>query len=312
MGIYYIQPERKTLKGSFSREYEPVMTIESGDTVRYKTLDAGWGLEPFSPDGTRKKFGPREKPQDSGHALCGPVDIKHLKAGMTLEIRINELIPGTYGWNSAGGFPNWQNKQLQIEEPPEITLIWELDSDLMMGKTEMKGIQYQVALKPFMGIMGMPPNEPGIHSTWPPRNCGGNIDCKELIKGSTLFLPVPVNGGLFSVGDGHALQGDGEVSGQAIECPMELVDLTFFVREDVRLTMPRANTPLGWITFGFDEDLNRATVLALDGMLNLMGELYGFDRREAMALASILVDLRITQIVNGVKGVHAVLPHGSI
>lgn len=93
---------------------------------------------------------------------------------------------------------------------------------------------------------------------------------------------------------------------------MELVDLTFTVREDISLTMPRAKTAAAWITMGFHEDLNEATFIALEGMLNLMKEIFGFDRKEALALASLVVDLRITQIVNGVRGVHAVLPHGAI
>jgi acetamidase/formamidase len=160
--------------------------------------------------------------------------------------------------------------------------------------------------------MGMPPDEPGNHPTYPPRFCGGNIDCKELIAGSTLFLPIPVDGGLFSVGDGHAVQGDGEVGCPALECPMDVVDLTLTVHEDIKLSMPRAKTPTAWITMGFHEDLNEATIIALDGMLNLMKELFGYERKEALALASLVVDLRITQIVNGVRGVHAVLPHDAI
>jgi len=160
--------------------------------------------------------------------------------------------------------------------------------------------------------MSNTPSEPGIHTTIPPRYCGGNIDCKELVKGSVLYLPIAVENALFSVGDGHAAQGDGEVFGTAIECPMEMVDLTFAVREDMYLKMPRANTPAGWITFGLHEDLNEATIMALEGMLELIQDLYHVDKVEANALASIFVDLRITQIVNFVKGVHAVLPHGAI
>lgn len=117
---------------------------------------------------------------------------------------------------------------------------------------------------------------------------------------------------MFSVGDGHAAQGDGEVSCQAIECPMEEVSLTFVLHADLTLTMPRACTPAGWLTFGFHEDLNEATVQALDGMLDLMGELYGLNRVQAIAIGSTVVDLCITQVVNGVKGVHAVLPHRAI
>jgi acetamidase/formamidase len=131
------------------------------------------------------------------------------------------------------------------------------------------------------------------------------------VAGSTLFLPVPVEGGLFSTGDGHAVQGDGEVSGVSIECPMDRVDLTFHVR-DFELTTPRAKTAEGWLTLGLDEDLNKATYIALNGMLDLMEEQHGMDRKEALALASLVVDMRITQIVNGVRGVHAVLPDGAV
>lgn len=175
------------------------------------------------------------------------------------------------------------NQRLGIADGEEFHLNWNLDSDLMIGTSD-KG--HKVALRHFMGIMGMPPDEPGIHSTFPPRFCGGNIDCKELIAGSTLYLPIPVPGGLFSVGDGHAVQGDGEVGCPALECPMDIVDLEFNVYEHMNISMPRAKTPTAWITMGFHEDLNEASIIALEGMLNLMGEQYGFDRKEALALAS--------------------------
>lgn len=170
-----------------------------------------------------------------------------------------------------------------------------------------------IPLRPFMGILGMPPDEPGIHSTIPPRACGGNIDCKELVSGSTLYLPIAVPGALFSTGDGHAAQGNGEVSGTAIECPIEKAELTFFLHESIRLTTPRAHTPAGWLTLGFHEQLHEATIIALNAMLDLMCEQYKISRPQALALASVVVNLHITQIVNGgVMGVHALLPDGAI
>ena len=169
----------------------------------------------------------------------------------------------------------------------------------------------EVTLRPFMGVMGMPPPESGVFSTGPPRIWGGNLDCKELVAGSTLFLPVPVEGGLFSTGDGHAVQGDGEVSGVAIECPMDRIDLTFHAR-DFELSTPRVRTSDGWLTLGLDEDLNKATYIALNAMLDLMGEQHGMNRSEALALASLVVDMRITQIVNGTRGVHAFLRDGAV
>lgn len=311
MALHLLKPERHTLHGHFSKDLPPVLSVEPGDTVRYRTLDAGWGLEPFGEAReTRQLFGPRRQGLDDGHALCGPVKVRGAEPGMTLEVHIGTLVPGTWGYTRAGGaWPAELNRSLGVDEGDSHILPWTLDTESMIGHSESG---HSVALSPFMGVLGMPPGEPGVHPTAPPRASGGNIDCKELIPGSTLFLPIPVSGGLFSVGDGHAAQGDGEVSGTAIECPMEQVDLHFGLREDMRLTAPRAKTPTAWLTFGFHTDLNEAMRLALADMLGLMGELLGVPRKEALALASVVVNLRITQVVNGVCGVHAVLPHGAV
>jgi acetamidase/formamidase len=141
---------------------------------------------------------------------------------------------------------------------------------------------------------------------------GGNIDCKELVDRTRLYLPVSVDGALFSAGDGHARQGDGEVSQIAIECPLERGELRLSLRDDLELATPIAWTPEAWLTFGFDEDLDEAAALAIDAMLELMGREHGLDRAEALALASLVVDLRITQMVNGVRGVHARLEHDAL
>jgi acetamidase/formamidase len=124
-------------------------------------------------------------------------------------------------------------------------------------------------------------------------------------------LPIAVPGGLFSTGDGHAAQGDGEVSRTAIECPIEEARLTFHLHPQMHLATPRAWTKAGWLTFGFDENLNTAAQMALDAMLKLMIEKHSLSRADALALASVVVDLRITQIANQVFGVHAVLPHSA-
>jgi acetamidase/formamidase len=145
-----------------------------------------------------------------------------------------------------------------------------------------------------------------VHSTTPPRPHGGNIDCKELVAGSTLYLPIPVDGALFSAGDGHARQGDGEVSGTAIECPAG-AQVTLDVRDDLPLEWPCARIDGAWLTFGFDEHLGRAAKIAVDGMIELMGREHGLAADDALALASVVVDLRVTQVVNEQLGVHAVL-----
>ncbi|MGO4542785.1 acetamidase/formamidase family protein [Paenibacillus sp. 2TAB19] len=307
MAKHHILLEQAALIGSFTTEATPIISVVSGDSLLFETLDAGWGKGASNKD-RFKPFSRREK-LDGGHALIGPIYVEQAKKGMTLGITFNEIIPGSYGFTAAGQYPNWQNQMLHLTEYEEITLDWKLDNNRMEGTCRIRDNAYTVGLKPFMGVIGMPPNEADIHSTWPPRFCGGNLDCKELVAGSTLYLPIPVDGAYLAIGDGHAQQGDGEVSCQAIECPMELVDVTVELLQNQTLNNPRANTPSGWITFGFHEDLNEATVQALDGMLDLMGELYGLNRVEAIALGSAVIDLRITQIVNGVKGVHAVLPH---
>ena len=255
-----------------------------------------------------KPFEPRLKGHDDGHALCGPIAIRGAQPGMTLEIRINEVLPGKCGWTGGGGWDTEINRRLGLVEQG-IELIWDLDADAMTGKDQYA---HTLTLRPFMGVMGLPPTEPGVHSTIPPRFCGGNIDCKELIASSTLYLPITVPEALFSVGDGHALQGDGEVSGVAIECPMERVDLTFHLRNDIRLTTPRATTSSAWITLGFHENLHEASLIALETMIDLIGEEYQLPRAQALALASLVVDLRVTQIANGVLGVHAVLRYEAI
>lgn len=308
MATYHIVPERQTLHGCFSRELPPVLTIDPGDTVIYRTLDAGWYLEPRRVDGGRQ-FSPRIEGQDSGHALCGPVAVRGAQPGMALVVHIDDIRTGTWGWTRAAGWPSPFNTYLGLADAEPGLHLWTLDPERLLGQNQAG---YQVHLYPFMGVMGLPPNEPGIHPTAPPRAEGGNMDCKELVVGSTLYLPISVPLALFSVGDGHAVQGDGEVSGTAIECPMERVELRFELAETCALRTPWANTPASWVTLGFHKDLNEASLIALDAMLTLMCQQYNLTRTDAIALASVAVDLRITQIVNGVQGVHAVLPHGAL
>ena len=306
-----ITPSRRTLHGHFSAGLPPVLTIDPGDTVRFRTLDAWWDLEPRRStlrEDQPRQFTPRTPVLDDGHALCGPVAIRGARPGMALGVHVERLRVGAWGATGGGGRPSPLDLRLGVAERGTF-LLWELDGERMLGR-EQHGLS--VRLRPFMGVMGMPPPEPGVHSTVPPRFCGGNIDCSELVAGSALYLPVPVEGGLFSTGDGHAAQGDGEVSTNAIECPMEEAVLTFTLHEDLRLTMPRAETPAGTVTFGFHEDLDEAAHLAVDGMLEVLGERFGLSRQEALALASVAVDLRVTQICNGVRGVHALLPRDAV
>lgn len=309
---HIIPMERRTLHGHFSPDLAPILSVQPGDTVISSVLDANWYTEKIRPHENRElqKFPDRVAGLDDGHAMIGPIYVEGAAPGKTLAVHIKTLTPGTWGWSAAGGYNNWINRHFGWTEFGDRTWhVWDLDMETMTGRSHTGNT---VTLRPFLGLIGMPPPESGIHSTTPPRVWGGNLDCRSLIAGSTLYLPIPVEGGLLSFGDGHAAQGDGEVSGIALECPMDVIELTLDVREDFPIAAPVANTPDGWLTLAVNEDLNIAAMDALDAMVTLIQRLYGFQRQEALSIGSLAVDLRITQIANGVNGVHALLPHGAI
>jgi len=306
MAVHEIPLERRTLHGHFSPDLEPVLTIDSGDTIAFSCLNAGWRAVSGEHYDERA---PEGDERDAGHALVGPIAVRGAGPGKTLAVCIDEIRIGPWGFSQGGGWHTPLNERLGLHAVEGAPLEWTLDADNGVGVDQAGR---EVALRPFLGVMGMPPAVPGVHSTAPPRSCGGNIDCKELVAGTRLYLPILVEGALFSAGDGHAAQGDGEVGQLAIEAPVERAILSLSVRDDLLLTAPIAWTPEAWLTFGFDPDLDEAMVLALDGMLELMGREHGLGRADALALASVVVDLRVTQVVNGAQGVHAVLRHDAI
>jgi acetamidase/formamidase len=277
--IHEIPLERRTLHGHFSRELEPILTVDPGDTIAFACPNARWHLS------GEELFEPRDETLDAGHALVGPIEVRGAEAGATLVVHIDLVQPGSFGETWGDG----------------THVVWTIDDG-----TAVDDRGARVRLAPFLGVIGMPPVDSGIHSTGPPRRFGGNIDCKELVAGTTLYLPISVDGALLSAGDGHAAQADGEASGTAIEAPVERAELTVELSE-LELRSPIARTADAWLAFGFDEDLDRAAEQAMATMLDLMERELGLERSYALALSSIVVDLRVTQIVNGVKGVHAVL-----
>ena len=305
MTQHRLTPHRSTLHGTFSPQWSPVLSIAPGDSVEFETLDARWSIESHpQPDGSpARQFAPRNEERDNGHALCGPVFVEGAQPGMVLSIEIGPIVPGASGWTSGGGWVNGINERVGAGAD-ELRLDWTLDAGAGVGTNQFGQL---VRLAPFFGVMGMPGPDTQPVPSWTPRPQGGNIDCKELVSGTTLFLPIAHEGGLFSVGDGHARQGDGEVSGTAIECPISSGLLTFNLRDDLALTTPIARIEGAWLTFGFHEDLDEAVILALDAMLDVLGREHGLNRNQALALSSVAVDLRVTQIVNGTRGIHAVL-----
>jgi acetamidase/formamidase len=276
-----MDPGAARVKGYFSRDYEPVVTVEPGEPVAFHALNARWQWDADDDP---------PEPEHQGHALYGPIEVRSATAGQTLVVHIDEVTPRPWGVTFA----------------PDVKLMWSLEGDTWVSERGAR-----VAAAPFLGVIGMPPPEPGEHPTGPPRKWGGNIDCKLLVAGTALYLPIPVDGGLLLAGDGHGAQGDGEVSGTAIECPIERAQLTFEL-SDHELRSPIARIDGAWVAFGFDEDLDVAADDALQTMLDLMERELGVDRNHAVALASVTVDLAVTQVVNGAKGVHAVLRDDAI
>jgi len=315
VAIHHLSPDTATTHGAFNPALEPVLTIDPGDTVHYRTLVSGWWEEPGSDSGEeRKRLLPREGVPSKGHCLVGPVAVRGAEPGMTLVVRFNRIDPGSWGETIAGGRDSHVNRWLKLTDEADRyvarwTMDWDPETVSGIGTVDFG---YQVSLRPFFGVVGLPPAEPGWHPTSPPRITGGNLDCKDLVAGSTLYLPIQVAGGLVSLGDGHGVQTDGEVSGMAIECPIDHAEITYDLLPDQPLTSPWAETDAGTVTFGVDEDLDKASLKALEAMTTLLGKRYGMTTQQALVMASVVVDLRVTQIVNGVQGVHAVLPKDAI
>lgn len=272
----------------------PLLTINSGDSVVFETRDAADGE--ITPATTREDLLlPRPF---RGHPLTGPVAIRGAEPGDTLEVEVLELRPGPFGWTrfspGRGLLPD------DFDAP--FLHIWDLTAD---PAPFVRGIQ--VPLEPFLGVMGVALAEPGAHGTMPPRRNGGNIDTKQLTAGARLFLPVLVEGALFSCGDGHAAQGDGEVCITAIECEMT-ASLRFTLhkgRETPEFQFrtagplsPRTNGREWYVTTGHGPDLMEAARTAVRHMIAYLHAEHGLTREEAYILCSVAVDLKLSEVVD--------------
>jgi acetamidase/formamidase len=295
--------------GVFNAVFPPVMTIESGDRVEVQCVS---GRESVMP--------PRDAPftippelsaiiaanpgVQAGHIVTGPIAIAGAMPGDMLEIRIEKIVPGAdWGYNVirplAGTLP---------EDFHETTLMHiPVDTDRRVCHLPWGT---ELALAPFFGVMGVaPPPEFGTIMSKEPRIHGGNLDNKEMTAGSTLFLPVWVPGANFSVGDGHGVQGDGEVCVTALEMCLTGT-FTFILHKGVGLKMPRAETPTHFISMGLNEDLDQAMKQALREMIAFICSRSNLSREQAYSFCSLAVDFHVTQTVNGEKGVHGLLKKG--
>ena len=275
----------------------PVATVAPGTTVTFETVDASGGQ--LGPDSTVEDVGRLDFAKVN--PVTGPVYVDGAEPGDALLVTVESFRPSGWGWTAV--IPGFG---LLAEDFPEAALhIWKYDPDSLAPA--MYGPGGRVPLKPFTGTIGVAPAEPGPHSIVPPRACGGNMDIRDLAAGTRLYLPVQVPGALFSVGDTHAAQGDGEVCGTAIESPME-VTLTFELVKGAGLTTPRFTTPgpvtrhldeKGYeVTTGIGPDLMEAAKDAVRAMIDRLAGRFGMNPAEAYMLCSVCADLRISEIVD--------------
>ena len=308
MATHRLDPSPETVHwGYFDAKLKPLLTVESGDTITITSVSGALGHLPKAGSGLTvppalQALHDKLQPRLGGpHILTGPVEVRGATAGQVLEVRIKSIeLFQDWGYNAIrplGGALQEDFKTLRMIHIP-------LDKKRMIG-TLPWGLELD--LKPIFGIMAVaPPIGWGPVNSPPPRKNGGNLDNKELGAGSTLYLPVFNKGALFSTGDGHAVQGDGEVSITALETA---VSGTFelIVRKDLKLKFPRAETPTHLISMGLNVDLDEAAKQALREMIRMICERLNVSPEEAYMLCSLAVDLRVTQLVDGNKGIHAML-----
>jgi acetamidase/formamidase len=291
--------------GYFDASLPPIATIDSGDVVTIGTVSGPPEMlppPPFQiPPALYAIHQAKTKRMLPGHMCTGPVAVRGARAGQVLQVDI-EAIDLAYDWGYVSHRP--LAGALPYDFPERAVIHPALDPKRMAGKLPWG---MEIDLHPFFGVMGVaPPPAWGAISTLPPRHNGGNLDNKELVAGTTLYLPIFVDGALFSAGDGHAVQGDGEVCINAIETGL-VGRFKLTVRDDMKLEWPYAETPTHVITMAFDPDLDDCVVIALRLMLDVMEKRADLTRSHAYMLASLAADLRITQVVNGNKGVHVML-----
>jgi acetamidase/formamidase len=291
--------------GWFDAALPHVLTIASGDRVTIDSLSGGPANLPgdgFEVPPELLQVHAKSQRRLPGHILTGPIAVQGAQPGDVLEVRIIDVqLRQDWGYTFvrplAGALPN------EVEAFEQI--ISRLDREKKVGLLPW-GLE--IPLRPFFGVMGVaPPRTWGAISSIQPRAHGGNLDIKELIPGSTLYLPVWSEGAGFSVGDGHAVQGDGEICTTAIETALTGT-FEIHLRKDLRMDYPAAETPSHLITMGMDPDLDTAARDALRRMIDRVTQETGLSRTRAMMLMSLVADVRVSQLVNEHKGIHVMIP----
>lgn len=318
--------------GYFDPSTKPSLRIKSGDLVQAEAIThhAGDAPELMMDEAVTRIF--KEIPEDDRnpgvHIMTGPIYVEDAKPGDVLEVRYLRMVPrNNYGSNLAA---NWGYLYKEFGEKERVT-IYELDANtntasalyaydfegkyLIPGtitncpecdrQPALKGIR--IPARPHLGTAGVAPAVNGRVSTIPPGEHGGNIDNWRIGAGATMYYTVQVDGGLFSIGDPHVSQGDGELSGTAIESSLNVL-MQIVLRKDIQTPGPLLETPKWWIVHGFNEDLNLAMRDASTKMLSLLSDQVGLSKNDAYSLISVAADFGVTQVVDGTQGCHVRIP----
>lgn len=320
--------------GYFDPAIAPALRVQSGDLIQAEAVTHHAGDAPslMMDEGIWRLFKeiPPQTRNPGVHIMTGPIWVEGAKPGDMLEVRYLSMTPrNNYGANLAA---NWGYLYKEFDEKERVT-IYELDpnsqqaSALYAYDVKEKYLQpgrvfecpecdreqtlqgVRIPVRPHLGTAGVAPDIHGRVSTIPPGLHGGNIDNWRIGAGATMYYPVQVDGGLFSIGDPHVSQGDGEISGTAIESSLN-VCMQIILRKDFHFPSPLLETPEYWIVHGFDKDLNQAARNASLHMLQLLHEHQGLSRNDAYSLMSVAGDLGITQVVDDVQGAHLRIPRG--
>lgn len=306
-----LEPTPETVAyGYYDAAARPAVRVKSGETIRVHTLITstparleGAGVPPTQVEPALREIVDQVTDKGpGGHILTGPIYVEGAEPGDVLEVRLEAIrlaIPYAYnGFSPRRGF-------LPEDFPESRMKIVPLDARRMVGRF---GDGIEIPLHPFFGSIGVaPPPAAGRVSSAPPGRHAGNLDNKDLIAGSTLYIPINVAGALVEVGDGHAAQGDGEVDITALETSL-VGTFRFLVRKDLHLAWPRAETPTDYITMGIDKDLTEATRIATREMIDFLTTAKHLSREDAYMLTSVAGNLAITQLVDGPVGVHVRMP----
>jgi len=290
--------EESVRTGTIDRQYPPVLTIDPGDTVSLETWSGARNALNSETTIAELKKVVQTDPGRGAHDITGPIEIRGAMPLQVLQVDVLHLTPREHALNAnipgSGLLPNdfseavLRHVRLDVEQ---------MSAEVLPGLV--------VPIEPFLGFMGLAPREPGPHSSVPPGDHGGNIDLKDLTVGSSLYLPIWAEGALFYAGDGHALQGNGEMNVSALEITFSEARLRFSLPDLPSLTHPRAETADSWIALGFGATLDAAARAAARNMIVLLQERLEISALDAYAFSSLCVDLEITQAVNGTVGVHA-------